>query len=137
MPRSPASCCCYPRHTTAWSFPPFLFSPLAASLCLLPNTHTQNAHWSSSALLRHCFHLQINMHFPFSQPHTHTTMPLLTACPYLHLSCIHTYCLTEHCLSSICLSGAFLPMLQLVEKASCFSASLSAKDIQTKKRKTF
>lgn len=28
------------------------------------HTHTQNAHWSSSALLRRCFHLQTNTHFP-------------------------------------------------------------------------
>jgi len=101
-------------------------------------THTQNAHWSSSALLRHCFLLQTNLHCPsLTATHTLTAVPLLAACRYLHLSCISTHCLAECCLSSICLSGAFLLMLQLVGKGSCFSAPLSAKDIQTKIRKTF
>lgn len=138
MPRSLTSRCCYPRHTTAWSFLPFPFSlsPLAASLCLLPNTHTKCS-LEQLSFAQALFPSADKPAFPLSHSHTHTAVPLLAACRYLHLSCISTHCLAECCLSSICLSGAFLLMLQLVGKGSCFSAPLSAKDIQTKIRKTF
>lgn len=55
-------------------------------------THTQNAHWSSSALLRRCFLLQTNPHFP-SLTATHTHRSASARCLPVPPSLVHKHTL--------------------------------------------